>query len=622
MGGDSQRGERGGAAVRNSTNWGKLYRSYANRGVGVAATALVVKDRLRELFAPYRTKIRDRFRELDSRSYGYASLDDIFAVIDIPMSHSERLMVELFLDKDRDGRISYREFYFTFFADLSDDGLDALDPASTLSQVIVITRHGSRFPLKPMGALWPRDKAFWATYGGRLTPAGNAQLYELGKQFREFYIDGYALLDVHKPSAPSQITSYTSNSERTLGSAHSFLLGLVPELPIGFRIDGSGGGEEEHPPGAAVALTIADMRAEYQPLLHGFKLNPRYARLRARAFAASPEWERLAARPAVKALLEKLHRMSGFGKLAPGKRSDAERLQHMQSLAQQVAIERALQMPILSNAHGLALGADEERVLREIADHCCRLRYEGTSDAEQRELARLAAGLLPAELVRRFRARMDGSDPARLCHYSAHDNTLMALLAHLGLRGAPVPQFGAYAVFELHAAGPAEGSPFVRVAYNAEPSSVPVRQHAYLALPSGASIVPFERAHAPVCTLGEEEEQAKLAGAAASGALPPGSARPASPTPRTGRRTDLPLDAFCTLLLVERASFPDRAAWEAAGADDEAAPHGTERARGGCTLDSVRRLALRVAPAALAVAVSALMAMRGGRWRVAGPASG
>ena len=41
----------------------------------------------------------------------------------------------------------------------------------TIRAVVVINRHGARFPLKPFGnsAHWPSEPLFWKTYGGKLT---------------------------------------------------------------------------------------------------------------------------------------------------------------------------------------------------------------------------------------------------------------------------------------------------------------------------------------------------------------------------------------------------------------------------------------------------------------------
>ena len=66
-------------------------------------------------------------------------------------------------------------------------------------------------------------------------------------------------------------------------------------------------------------------------------------------------------------------------------------------------------------------------------------------------MARLAAGLLPAAIVNGFQDVVESKDDGgQLTLYSAHDNTIMAMLAHLGFKNYPIPKFAAHIVFELH----------------------------------------------------------------------------------------------------------------------------------------------------------------------------
>mmetsp|Transcript_11198 Transcript_11198/g.22635 ORF Transcript_11198/g.22635 Transcript_11198/m.22635 type:complete len:223 (+) Transcript_11198:1465-2133(+) len=152
-------------------------------------------------------------------------------------------------------------------------------------------------------------------------------------------------------------------------------------------------------------------------------------------------------------------------------------------------------------------------------------RYQGLDDDAQREMARLAAGTLPSALHSRLSARVSGEDEARFVHYSAHDNTLLALLAHIGIRNAPIPEFAAYLVFELHSSGEAVRSPFVRIAYNCNPSACSVAQQLYLCMRAGDQITEFSAA----VTTAEE--------------------------------STVTLDEFLHRLFVERRSFESAAAW-------------------------------------------------------------
>uniref|UniRef100_A0A7S0LNJ0 Acid phosphatase n=1 Tax=Coccolithus braarudii TaxID=221442 RepID=A0A7S0LNJ0_9EUKA len=316
------------------------------------------------------------------------------------------------------------------------------------------------------------------------------------------------MLDLESPDVARHVQAFTSNTDRTISSAHSFLLGCLPEVAVAFTTEECPPTEAER---QAITLTIADTSTQYKPLLHGYKGSPAYDVLLKRAFATSTYFSEQATRPEVAALVDKLWRMSSFEKLDPGTPLPTA-LQYMQSVQQQLMIERAHRMPLLANEGRTVLEHHEEDVIRRLADYCMRLRYEGLRHEEQREMSRLAAGTLPAEICRRFRGRLSGEDQTRLAVYSAHDNTLMAMLAHLGLRSVPTPLFSAYIAFELHAEGTAAKEPYIRIAYNNDPTHVPLPSHDYLELPEEDAIVEYEQAisRLPCCNLDHAEFERRL----------------------------------------------------------------------------------------------------------------
>jgi hypothetical protein len=113
------------------------------------------------------------------------------------------------------------------------------------------------------------------------------------------------------------------------------------------------------------------------------------------------------------------------------------------------------------------LELEDEELIQEVAAYTCRARYCGHSEEDQRKMARLAAGLLPAAIVNRFNTQVKSEDrEGSFTLYSAHDNTIMALLAHLGFKNFPIPQFAAYIATELHEI---EGMFFVKMLYNPDP---------------------------------------------------------------------------------------------------------------------------------------------------------
>ena len=76
-------------------------------------------------------------------------------------------------------------------------------------------------------------------------------------------------------------------------------------------------------------------------------------------------------------MANKLWQMTGFGKISPDIKL-AKALTHFQSIAQQIAIERAHRMaPLLANKANLVLDSADEALVRQAADHAGRVAEPG-----------------------------------------------------------------------------------------------------------------------------------------------------------------------------------------------------------------------------------------------------
>lgn len=87
---------------------------------------------------------------------------------------------------------------------------------------IDIIRHGDRTPILDL----PAAPYAWKEGLGQLTPKGMHQENELGTSLRAIYVDKYHLLPVNY--LPGTIYVRSSDFDRTLMSAQSFLMGLYP----------------------------------------------------------------------------------------------------------------------------------------------------------------------------------------------------------------------------------------------------------------------------------------------------------------------------------------------------------------------------------------------------------
>jgi len=421
-----------------------------------------------------------------------------------------------------------------------------------------VMRHGARFPLKSFEHVdsWPNYKTFWELYGGKLTMKGGRQLEALGAALRNKLLVKERLLDEDDPTISDQVYVYTSNTDRTLMSAQGFLMGLLPSVPQSFQHakedskkgdaskDAQADGTVDHAKAQHVAIHIADLDSEYTPLLHGYKESPRYDMLKARSLGECKWFAEKAQDPEWQALLQKIWRITGFAKMNPAKFEIAERIKHFQSLAQQIGIERAHDMQIFRNSSGETLDPADEAKILESADRCCRLRYQGNTTADQLELARLAAGSLPATIVSTLEQVAQGESDRKLSVYSAHDNTIMALLAHMGFVDWAIPAFGAYIAVELWEG--ADGSWSVRLMYNQDPGAVSPEE---CPCPS-----------APLLKIVPEGKTVQY---------------------QDAEQGEMSLEEFSRLLMKDRSSFQDEAAWRAGSqlSADEAQKHELQEAK-------------------------------------------
>eukprot|EP00299_Pterocystis_sp_00344_P017996 c8997_g1_i1.p1 GENE.c8997_g1_i1~~c8997_g1_i1.p1 ORF type:complete len:696 (+),score=159.73 c8997_g1_i1:40-2127(+) len=215
------------------------------------------------------------------------------------------------------------------------------------------------------------------------------------------------------------------------------------------------------------------------------------------------------------ALLDKLWHITHFTSIQPEK-DLASRIGHLQSISQQIAIERSFGMPLFANPLGLTLTNRDIANVQRAAACICRLRYCGLNDADQRTMARLAVGMLPFVIYDIMKKLVTSNSQtqskrnlneveSRMSIFSAHDNTIMALLSHLGFQNWPIPEFAAHVIFELRR--DLHGNHFVRMAFNADPKVISsLSSLKYVKLPSDGAFVDWADAQRGECSWAEFEK--------------------------------------------------------------------------------------------------------------------
>ncbi|CAE7490713.1 Acp3 [Symbiodinium natans] len=351
--------------------------------------------------------------------------------------------------------------------------LSAAD-ARSLEQVILVHRHGARFPTKPTGKAdlaWPIRTSFWESYKGHLTPVGSKQLQEIGDVLRQRYVGrtpgtasnlfrGIAKMDGRS------IAVYTSNVQRTLQSAWAFLLGFVPLAAVFFAFRSERVFADAERRTVGIPIYIEDAVDSDDKLFHEWKLDDGYEAWRAENTKQSRFLKDAAARPEYRQLLDKLYKCSREERLAP-KKGIMERLIAAKDLDTQVAIEEAHNRPVLVNEDGIAIDEEDRAMLKRIGDEVKRRWYGAASGLVEESYGKKGAGYLAHKICRHMQQKAAGKSQLRFVEMSCHDTTLCALATHLGLE-LPTIGFGAFLLFELHSS---QDGHFVKVYFNSDPAS-------------------------------------------------------------------------------------------------------------------------------------------------------
>lgn len=347
-----------------------------------------------------------------------------------------------------------------------------LDPedAKTLRQVAIVHRHGTRFPTKPTGRgnlSWPQRAHFWESYKGHLTPVGSKTLMDTGTVLRDRYIKGgeHCLFKGFEKMDGRTIAVYTSNVQRTLQSAWSFLLGLVPDASIFFAFRSERIFSQGLKQAVGVPIYVEDATEGDDRLFHEWKIGDGYKKWLKQNTEQSEFFNTAKDAPEYVALLDKLYDITKEWKLRP-EADPLSRLLAAKDVDTQVMIEEAHSRPLLPNIWGEELSPREVELLRKIGDELKRCWFGHAGGDYSRSYGKQGAGYLAHKIWRHLQERADGLCHQRFVQFSCHDTTMCALAAHYGVE-LPQIGFGAIFVYELHQ--DAKGDHYVKFYYNRKP---------------------------------------------------------------------------------------------------------------------------------------------------------
>ncbi|HOT28913.1 MAG TPA: histidine phosphatase family protein [Candidatus Ozemobacteraceae bacterium] len=288
---------------------------------------------------------------------------------------------------------------------------------------VSLIRHGDRAPYAAMNSTTVTYE--WPDGIGELTPEGMNQEYQLGKRFRERYVDTFKLLP--PTYRPNSLYVLSTSANRTVMSAQSFLAGLYPDgtgprLGNGFR-----------------ALPNLRQPVPVMTIPRGAKniINPEHEdaekvhQLIVKHGFTQPEWIRK--EKELEADFKRWSRILGV---------EIRNLEEFLIPADHVYCMSVHGVPM---PKGLTK-ADTEKIVREKMS-ACAIRFV------PKEVARhMASGFL-TKLDADMRAASEGKQKYQCLLYIGHDDSILGLMSALGKPLANNPAYASHVDFELYRDG-------------------------------------------------------------------------------------------------------------------------------------------------------------------------
>ena len=292
-----------------------------------------------------------------------------------------------------------------------------------VSMVIVLHRHGARFPTKEMSSdlSWPSDDAFWDLYGANLTPVGSMQAYALGCSLHKRYANSKLFRGIETKHIGKHVKVQTSNKHRTLFTAWNLLRGMFPGMSSYFNYLGDRlelnmeDVETQMNKNGNRTLGIpinVEKQEKNDELLHQIKTAPEHVqKFKKTNVHKCKFFDEIEKDPAYLKLLDKLYKMSGEECFDKSKTSTRKRLAKCKKIANQLNIARNHTMPEFPNRHGITLSDEEKGNDTEMCRAILKYMYRpAKSDRVSDGIGKHGCGHLAGEIARLMLEHMEDQD--------------------------------------------------------------------------------------------------------------------------------------------------------------------------------------------------------------------
>lgn len=352
--------------------------------------------------------------------------------------------------------------------------------------VVIVHRHGARLPnvILPGDLMFPSNPKFWNKYNASLIPIGVKQTRKLGKSMRERYIEELTSIKPHKIS--EHISSISSNTERSIMSCVSFVDGFLPKTPKHVSFEKDYSSESYHKSesylrekGLTLGLKIhvecgiecmkdlENCEIPATSLFHRHKSNEVHEKWKKYNMTMSPEFQAMISNLLYQKLMDKLYEMTEYPDISPDK-DMLTRLMNARVFITHLRISHCQHSEPLPNIKDIHLTDDDKKMIEYIAQVNYEHLFQPYNKLTSQEVGSLCVDELLREILHFFEESLTPNSTWRFREYSAHDTTLLAIAARMGVT-INSPNFAGYFLYELYPSG------HLAIYYNSDPDIIDIK---------------------------------------------------------------------------------------------------------------------------------------------------
>lgn len=304
---------------------------------------------------------------------------------------------------------------------------------------IDVIRHGDRTPTANI----PKVPYHWKEGTGQLTAKGMQQEYQLGARLRKSYVNTYHLLPANYTAGTIYVRS--SDVDRTLMSAQSFLMGLYPS-ETGPRLPDS---KKPALPHFFQPVSIHTVAKAQEDLLIAWTESPKFKEYLKMYVYPTSEWKQKSAEIAPK-----------FAKWSEATGINITDLYQLKSLGDTLYIDQLYHVP-------LPEGLTEENA-QQIIDAGLWVFINAFKSAE---MGKNTGNNLLKTLADYLQQATTEQTPLKYLLLSSHDSTQFSLLSAMSAPLNEAPPYASDLNFLLFENG--KQNYYVRVQFNGKPVIIP-----------------------------------------------------------------------------------------------------------------------------------------------------